>query len=117
MKRKSKLKPKKEISGGQMRREHAKMKKEIDSISKRENRNFQILFTLAVQLYILNPSHPIFSNNTLNDEFLEIIKKQAEIQVKAAMENQQKKDDNKKENTSEAVETELATQDESKNEE
>ena len=114
--KKPKLKPKKEISGGQMRREYAKMKKEIASIRERENRNFQILFNLAVQLYIIYPGHPIFSNNTLNEEFLEIIKKQATSQIETAKKNQQKKKDNKKENDLNSAEATPVVEDEAQDE-
>jgi len=46
------------------------------------------------------PEHPIFSNNTFSEEFIGIIKKQAESQLDAAKKSQK---DNNIENSAEAT--------------
>lgn len=72
----SNIEPK--IGGNQLRREYKKLKEEVELFRKQKGRDFQTMLTLSVHLYRLMPDHPVFNGELFNEEFLSVVKKQAE---------------------------------------
>jgi len=63
-------------------RENNLLRERIVGLSKARRHDFNLIFTLGIHLYKLQPDHVIFSDGSMNEEFVASIKKVAEGQIR-----------------------------------
>jgi hypothetical protein len=71
------------LSGGEIRRKFIELANENPKLKQRAESQFQTLFLLAINLYMIQPKNPIFTNKTFTSDFLAMIEEAVNKKVEA----------------------------------
>lgn len=85
MTKKTRLIPPTKLSINQIRKQYKKLVEENKNIKNLRQKDFQLTLLLAINLYKLNPNHPLFETDKFfNENFIKTVKDSVESMNKQA---------------------------------